>query len=259
MSRDPKVLTSVSVTSRVEVVELLAALRVLQGFGAVPRTRSELVSLCVRVVAEMMSQDGWPNFVDALYELDSRYPVKTRRGTNLITKQSSEKRAEYLRKAEYEYNMRLGFSRGENFLQTPGGQTHLQEEASRKSNSEALTNAVAYRAQNSFGSTNSGQLSSKEGKVDKYEWEVKELEKDGKTYIVCADRAVYNREKARWEGHPDLASGKVKIVTQNEWDGIPEKPRYVIPPELLAKVEEDTRRIREAEADQVSQPEEAHK
>lgn len=250
MSRDPKVLTSVSVTSRVEVVELMAALRMIQKCGTVPQTRSELVSLCVKTVASALPQNEWPDFVDALYELDSRYPVKTRRGTNIITKQSSDRRAAFLRRAEFEYNMRYGFSRGENYLRTPGGQKNLEESISEEPNSEAPTMGREQPL---------GQLPRVGASMSRQDRGFKEIEKEGRTYIVCDNRLICDREKARWEGHPDLESDRVRIVTQEEWDGVPEKPRFVIPPELLAKAKEDERRVREAEAGSENQPEEAHK
>lgn len=91
---------SVSVTSRVKFRELAVALRYMESRGVRPRTRSEIVSLCVQAVAGIMPEEEWPSLEESILELDGRFPVATRKGANLLTSQSSPRRREIIEASE---------------------------------------------------------------------------------------------------------------------------------------------------------------
>ena len=91
---------SVSVTSRVKFRELAVALRYMESRGVRPRTRSEIVSLCVQAVAGVVPEGEWPSLEEAIFELDGRFPVATRKGANLLTSQSSPRRKEIIEASE---------------------------------------------------------------------------------------------------------------------------------------------------------------
>lgn len=93
-------LDSVSVTSRVKFRELAVALRYMESRGVRPRTRSEIVSLCVQAVAGIMPEGEWPSLEESIFELDGRFPVATRKGANLLTSQSSPRRKEIIEASE---------------------------------------------------------------------------------------------------------------------------------------------------------------
>ena len=101
-------LDSVSVTSRVKVRELATALKVIEGQGIRPRTRSEIISLCVQAVAGMIPKGEWPSLNEAIYELDERFPVQTRKGVHLITSQSTEARRNLILRSEEEWRTQVG-------------------------------------------------------------------------------------------------------------------------------------------------------
>lgn len=115
-------LDSVSVTSRVKVRELATALKVIEGQGIRPRTRSEIISLCVQAVAGMIPEGEWPSLNEAIYELDGRFPVQTRKGVHLITSQSTEARRNLILGSEEEWRTQMG--RAINGQPT-GGQVNL--------------------------------------------------------------------------------------------------------------------------------------
>ena len=115
-------LDSVSVTSRVKVRELATALKVIEGQGIRPRTRSEIISLCVQAVARMIPEGEWPSLNEAIYELDGRFPVQTRKGVHLITSQSTEARCNLILRSEEEWRTQMG--RAINGQPT-GGQVNL--------------------------------------------------------------------------------------------------------------------------------------
>ena len=87
---------SVSVCSRVKLRELAAALRYMEERGVRPKTRSEIISLCVQAVAGVVPEEEWPSLEDSILELDGRFPVATRKGAHLLTSQSTSKRREML-------------------------------------------------------------------------------------------------------------------------------------------------------------------
>lgn len=91
---------SVSVTSRVRLRELAAALRYMEERGVRPKTRSEIVSLCVQAVAGVVPEEAWPSLEESILELDGRFPVATRKGANLLTSQSSPRRREIIEASE---------------------------------------------------------------------------------------------------------------------------------------------------------------
>ena len=91
---------SVSVTSRVKFRELAVALQYMESRGVRPRTRSEIVSLCVQAVAGITPEEEWPSLEEAILELDGRFPVATRKGANLLTSQSSPRRKEIIEASE---------------------------------------------------------------------------------------------------------------------------------------------------------------
>lgn len=91
---------SVSVTSRVKFRELAVALRYMESRGVRPRTRSEIVSLCVQAVAGIIPEEEWPSLEESILELDGRFPVATRKGANLLTSQSSPRRKEIIEASE---------------------------------------------------------------------------------------------------------------------------------------------------------------
>ena len=93
-------LDSVSVTSRVKFRELAVALRYMESRGVRPRTRSEIVSLCVQAVAGITPEEEWPSLEESILELDGRFPVATRKGANLLTSQSSPRRKEIIEASE---------------------------------------------------------------------------------------------------------------------------------------------------------------
>ena len=93
--------SSLSVTARVNVRALGTALRYMEGQGIRPRSRSEIVALCVDAVAGCVGkEEEWLSLDQAIFELDSRFPVQTRKGVHLITKQSTEKRRDAIRQSE---------------------------------------------------------------------------------------------------------------------------------------------------------------
>lgn len=91
---------SVSVTSRVRLRELAVALRYMEERGVRPKTRSEIVSLCVQAVAGVVPEEEWPSLEESILELDGRFPVATRKGAHLLTGQSSSKRREMIEASE---------------------------------------------------------------------------------------------------------------------------------------------------------------
>lgn len=101
-------LDSVSVTSRVKFRELATALKVIEGQGIRPRTRSEIISLCVQAVAGMIPEGEWPSLNEAILELDGRFPVQTRKGVHLITSQSTEARRNLILRSEEEWRTQMG-------------------------------------------------------------------------------------------------------------------------------------------------------
>lgn len=104
---------SVSVTSRVKLRELAVALRYMEDRGVRPRTRSEIVSLCVQAVAAVIPEEEWPSLDDAILELDGRFPVATRKGANLLTSQSSPRRREIIEASEAAWRQEGARMRGQ--------------------------------------------------------------------------------------------------------------------------------------------------
>lgn len=91
---------SVSVCSRVKLRELAVALRYMEERGVRPKTRSEIVSLCVQAVAGVVPEGEWPSLEESILELDGRFPVATRKGAHLLTSQSSSRRREIIEASE---------------------------------------------------------------------------------------------------------------------------------------------------------------
>lgn len=91
---------SVSVTSRVKLRELAVALRYMEERGVRPKTRSEIISLCVQAVAGVVPEEEWPSLEESILELDGRFPVATRKGAHLLTGQSTSKRREMIEASE---------------------------------------------------------------------------------------------------------------------------------------------------------------
>lgn len=118
---------SVSVTSRVRARELAAALGYLKMRGVTPRTRSELVSLCVQAVAGLVDESEWPSLGQSLEVLDREYPVATRRGLHIINTQTSERRKRLIEDSEA---MWRGFANGGagNFGPAPVGPVKIEGE-----------------------------------------------------------------------------------------------------------------------------------
>lgn len=93
--------SSLSVTARVNARALGTALKYMEGQGVRPRSRSEIVAFCVDAVAGCVGkEEEWLSLDQAIFELDSRFPVQTRKGVHLITKQSTEKRRDAIRQSE---------------------------------------------------------------------------------------------------------------------------------------------------------------
>lgn len=124
---------SVSVTSRVKFRELAVALRYMESRGVRPRTRSEIVSLCVQAVAGVVPEGEWPSLEEAILELDERFPVATRKGANLLTNQSSSRRREIIKASEAAWRQEGARVRGANLgAEKVGGATTPPPEMRQK-------------------------------------------------------------------------------------------------------------------------------
>lgn len=91
---------SISVSARVRVREMVAALDYMEMRGVYPRTRSEIVSLCVQAVAGIIPQGRWKSLGEAISVLDGRFPVATRKGLELITTQTSQTKRQMILNSE---------------------------------------------------------------------------------------------------------------------------------------------------------------
>lgn len=75
---------SLTVSARTGARELVAAVKWLTENGYEPTTRSEIVGLCVKVVASQVKEDEWPT-VDRAHEfLDTHFSVLTKRRGKLV-------------------------------------------------------------------------------------------------------------------------------------------------------------------------------
>lgn len=91
---------SISVTSRVKAIDMVAALMYMEEQRIVPRSRSEIVSLCVQAVANLIDEDKKPSLQKALEILDGKYPVQTRKGLKLVTTQTGAGRRKLIEASE---------------------------------------------------------------------------------------------------------------------------------------------------------------
>ena len=133
---------SVSVTSRVKFRELAVALRYMESRGVRPRTRSEIVSLCVQAVAGVVPEGEWPSLEEAILELDERFPVATRKGANLLTSQSSPRRREIIEASEAAWRQEGAMMRGQAYAQL-GGATMPPPEMRQKDGVMYIIHATA--------------------------------------------------------------------------------------------------------------------
>lgn len=175
---------SVSVTSRVKLRELAVALRYMEERGVRPRTRSEIVSLCVQAVAAVIPEEEWPSLDDAILELDGRFPVATRKGANLLTSQSSPRRREIIEASEAAWR---------------------QEGARMR------------------GQAQVGGYSWGEEKVGGATMPPPEMrQKDGMMYIIHATNEGLREDGEKYRAQ--IAAGTVKVVSREEWAEIDRAP-----------------------------------
>lgn len=175
---------SVSVTSRVKLRELAVALRYMEDRGVRPRTRSEIVSLCVQAVAAVIPEEEWPSLDDAILELDGRFPVATRKGANLLTSQSSPRRREIIEASEAAW----------------------RQEGARM------------RGQAQVGGPLCGA-----GKVGGATAPLPEMrQKDGVMYIIHATNEGLREDVEKYRAQ--ISAGTVKVVSREEWAEIDRAP-----------------------------------
>lgn len=175
---------SVSVTSRVKLRELAVALRYMEERGVRPRTRSEIVSLCVQAVAAVIPEEEWPSLDDAILELDGRFPVATRKGANLLTSQSSPRRREIIEASEAAWRQEGARMRGQAQV---GGPLRGAEKVGG-----ATTPPPEMR------------------------------QKDGVMYIIHATSEGFREDVEKYKAQ--IAAGAVKVVSREEWVEIDRAP-----------------------------------
>lgn len=178
-------LDSVSVTSRVKFRELATALKVIEGQGIRPRTRSEIISLCVQAVAGMIPEGEWPSLNEAIWELDGRFPVQTRKGVHLITSQSTEARRNLILRSEEEWRTQVG----------------------RATNGQPIGGATNFGGQKVGGATTPPP---------------EMRQKDGVMYIIHATNGGLREDVEKYRAQ--IAAGAVKVVSREEWAEIDRAP-----------------------------------
>lgn len=177
-------LDSVSVTSRVKFRELAVALRYMESRGVRPRTRSEIVSLCVQAVAGIMPEAEWPSLEEAIFELDGRFPVATRKGANLLTSQSSPRRKEIIEASEAAWRQEGARMRG-----------------------QAQVGGAPWGAEKVGGATTPPP---------------EMRQKDGVMYIIHATVEGLREDEEKYKAQ--IAAGAVKVVSREEWAEIDRAP-----------------------------------
>ena len=176
---------SVSVTSRVKLRELAVALRYMEERGVRPRTRSEIVSLCVQAVAAVIPEEEWPSLDDAILELDGRFPVATRKGANLLTSQSSPRRREIIEASEAAWRQEGARMRG-----------------------QAQVGGYSWGAEKVGVATTPPPPEMRQ--------------KDGVMYIIHATSEGFREDVEKYK--EQIAAGKVKVVSREEWAEIDRAP-----------------------------------
>ena len=174
---------SVSVTSRVKFRELAVALRYMESRGVRPRTRSEIVSLCVQAVAGVTPEEEWPSLEESILELDGRFPVATRKGANLLTSQSSPRRKEIIEASEAAWRQ------------------------------EGVRMRQAQVGGSTWGAEKMGGATTPPPEM---------RQKDGVMYIIHATSEGLREDEEKYKAQ--IASGKVKVVSREEWAEIDRVP-----------------------------------
>lgn len=84
MAQRMGVQNSLTVSARTGARELVAAVRWLTQNGYEPTTRSEIVGLCVRVVASQVGEEDWVSTEEAHNFLDQHFGVLTKRAGKMV-------------------------------------------------------------------------------------------------------------------------------------------------------------------------------
>lgn len=95
-----EVQNSLTVSARTGARELVAAVRWLTQMGYEPATRSEIVGLCVKVVASQVGEEDWVGIEEAHNFLDQHFGVLTKRAGKRV--RSSRIRDPQVREKAYE-------------------------------------------------------------------------------------------------------------------------------------------------------------
>lgn len=186
---------SLSVATRVRVRELAAALEYMKGQRVVPRTRSEIVSLCVQAVAGLVPEEEWPSIEEAIRVLDRDYPVMTRKGLELFTNQTSNHKKALIEASE----RRWQDIRTQNFQEPPQPQVV-----------DSARPACAQHGPRP-----------------------EMRQKDGVMYIIHPTFEGYQRDCVMYRKM--IEDGRAKVVTKEEWDAIDRAPNLAPPQDWLDK------------------------
>lgn len=73
-----------SVCARADVIEMAVAYRYLKTMGVSPTSRSEILGLSVRLIASQIPEEEWPTLDEAIQWIDETFPVKTRKGLQVM-------------------------------------------------------------------------------------------------------------------------------------------------------------------------------
>lgn len=84
MAQRMSVQNSLTVSARTGARELVAAVRWLTQNGYEPTTRSEIVGLCVKVVASQVDEEDWVSTEEAHNFLDQHFGVLTKRAGKMV-------------------------------------------------------------------------------------------------------------------------------------------------------------------------------
>lgn len=249
MQRAPE--GTISVTTRVRVVELVAALGVIEKLGVTPYTRSEIVARCVEIVARMVDEEKWPDSIQAVYLLDSRYPVKTRKGFNVVTNRSSERFKAFIAEKELKYNILQGQASGRSYLETPGGVMAMEEGYENSPNAKLMVAEEVGRNQMSVPV--GGKQEEKEKKGQNYI----EVTSRGNHYLVCKDEETYKEVVSKFGDIEIAKQAGFTVLMEEEFDPIARRAKSEAPQEVPQKVLESLGSMVVVGSE--NQPEEAHK
>ena len=255
MKRAPE--GTISVTTRVRVTELVAALGVVEKLGVTPYTRSEIVARCVEIVARMVDEEEWLDSLQAVYLLDSRYPVKTRKGFNVVTNRSSEEFKAFIAEKELRYNILQGRTSGRSYLKTPGGIMAMKEGYENSPNARLMVAEEVGRNEMAQQLEQAQVGQTQDEPVQRKQLNYEEIISGGNHYLVCKDEETYKEVVGKFGSVEIAKQAGYTVLREDEFDPIARRAKSEVSQEVPQEVLKSLGDMVVVGSE--SQPKEAHK